>query len=214
MYQQLSFACLIWLALFSNDASARTASNAEQEVIQIQQLWAKGLYEVHVPQKKTFFEHLYQQSKALTQKYPKAAEVWTWHGIVASSLAQVKGGITALGLVKESKASLEKSIDINPSALQGSAYTSLGVLYDKVPGWPISFGNRKKAKEYLEISLSMNPDGIDSNYFYGTYLLEHGYKQEGVKYLTKALHAPDRPGRMLADSGRRQEIHSMLNKVN
>jgi hypothetical protein len=38
------------------------------------------------------------------------------------------------------KADLEKAL-ARPQGLQGSAYTSLAALYDRVPGWPIGFGD-------------------------------------------------------------------------
>ena len=56
--------------------------------------------------------------------------------------------------------------------------------------------------------------GIDPNYFYAEYLIDHDRVAEGRGYLEIALKAPARPGRELADSGRRQEIQTLLNKIN
>jgi Tfp pilus assembly protein PilF len=78
----------------------------------------------------------------------------------------------ALSLVKQARTNLEKAIEIEPNALQGSAWTSLGALYYQVPGWPIGFGDKDKADEMLKKALAINPDGIDPNYFYGDYLLK------------------------------------------
>ena len=99
---------------------------------------------------------------------------------------------------------------IDELAMQGSAYTSLGALYYQVPGWPIAFGNDKKARKFLEKAVSLNPDGIDSNYFYGDFLLQQKEYVAAKIAFEKALAAPDRPGRALADSGRREEIRSRL----
>ena len=63
---------------------------------------------------------------------------------------------------------------------------------------------------YLKKALSINPDGIDPNYFYGDFQLEEGNYQEAVKYLEKAAAAPPRPGRPLADKGRQDEIQEKL----
>jgi hypothetical protein len=68
-----------------------------------------------------------------------------WEGIINSSWAGAIGGLGALGKVKAAKASLEQAMKLDPNALQGSAYTSLGTLYDQVPGWPIGFGDADKA---------------------------------------------------------------------
>jgi tetratricopeptide (TPR) repeat protein len=96
----------------------------------------------------------------------------------------------------------------------GSAYTSLGVLYYKVPGWPLSFGNNKKALNDLKKGLELNPDGIDSNYFYAEYLYEEEDDYQKAKtYLLKAQNAPARATRPLADQGRQKEINQLMQKI-
>ena len=99
------------------------------------------------------------------------------------------------------------------AALDGSAYNSLGVLYYKVPGWPIGFGDKKKAGELLQKALAINPRGIDPNFFYGEYLVETKRPEEAVAYLERALQAPARPGRQIADAGRREEARTLLDRI-
>ena len=105
---------------------------------------------------------------------------------------------------------LEQAESIDPEALNGSIYTSLGSLYYQVPGWPVGFGSDEQAEKYLKKALSINPDGIDPNYFYGDCLLEQRRYTEAARYLEKALQAPDRPDRALADEGRREEARARL----
>jgi len=97
--------------------------------------------------------------------------------------------------------------------LQGSAYNSLGVLYYKVPRWPMGFGNDKKALELLQKALAVNPGGIDPNFFYGEFLVEQGKPREALTYLERALQAPPRPGRDIADAGRREEARRLLEEA-
>ncbi|HZX30109.1 MAG TPA: tetratricopeptide repeat protein, partial [Rhodocyclaceae bacterium] len=99
---------------------------------------------------------------------------------------------------------------LNDKALDGSAYTSLATLYAKVPGWPIGFGNRERAEQYFRKALTLNPHGIDPNFFYGEYLADQGRAAEARVYLDAALRAAPRPGREVADRGRRQEIQALL----
>lgn len=133
-----------------------------------------------------------------------------WDGIVKSTLAGKKGGIGALSLVKDARRSLERALTLDPMALDGSAYTSLGALYYQVPGWPVGFGDDDKARELLEKAVALNPHGIDSNYFYGDFLAQEKEYEAARAALEQALGAPDRPSRPLADKGRRQEIRSLL----
>ena len=136
-----------------------------------------------------------------------------WEGIIVSSFAGAKGGLGALNLAKQAKALYENSLQIDPNALDGSAYNSLGVLYYKVPGWPLGFGDKPKAQELLQKALAINPKGIDPNFFYGELLIETGKPAEAVAYLERAVNAPPRPGREVADAGRRAEATELLRKA-
>ncbi|AZE49124.1 hypothetical protein C4K04_3452 [Pseudomonas chlororaphis] len=121
-----------------------------------------------------------------------------------------RGGLGALSKAKAAKGYLEKAIALDPNALQGSAYTSLAALYDRVPGWPIGFGDSEKAEQLLKQALQVNPNGIDSLYFWGDHLYRQKRYGEARDALQKALRAAPRPGRETADAGRRKEIEALL----
>ncbi|WP_259754920.1 tetratricopeptide repeat protein [Pseudomonas sp. GCEP-101] len=184
-----------------------------QQLGAIQQRWAQIQYRLPEAQRAAAFEKLASDAEAFTREQPQAAEAWIWSGIVTSSWAGATGGLGALGKVKAARASLEKALALDPSALQGSAYTSLGALYDRVPGWPIGFGDSDKADGLLRKALQLNPDGIDSNYFWGDHLYRQGHYAEARAALQKALQAPPRPGREVADQGRRGEIDALLKTI-
>ncbi|MGM0569439.1 MAG: tetratricopeptide repeat protein [Pseudomonadota bacterium] len=186
------------------------ADNLETDLAAIQQRWAEIQYQVPEDDKEQAFEALAGQAETLTARYPDRAEALIWRAIVLSTWAGEKGGLGALGLVKEARRHLEQAIDIDDRALDGSAYTSLGSLYYQVPGWPIGFGDDDKARRLLQKALSINPDGIDPNFFFADYLIEQGEEERARQYLERALSAPDRPGRALADKGRQQEARDRL----
>ena len=94
------------------------------------------------------------------------------------------------------------------------SYTSLAALYDRVPGWPIGFGDADKAEPLLKQALQLNPTGIDSLYFWGDHLYRQKRYGEARDALQKALLAAPRPGRETADAGRRKEIESVLADIN
>ena len=183
---------------------------AHADVSDIQRDWAIAMYQTDAGSKEQVFEALAQRARALAAANPSDASALIWQGIVLSTYAGEKGGLGALSLVKEARAALEAALDIDPTALDGSAHTSLGSLYFKVPGWPVGFGSSKKAREHLQKGLALNPDGIDANYFMGEFLLEEGDRAQARSHLEKALAAPDRPARQVADAGRRAEIRALL----
>ncbi|PCJ46996.1 MAG: hypothetical protein COA74_12345 [Gammaproteobacteria bacterium] len=180
---------------------------------QIQSRWAEVNYTLEGDQQEQAFEALLKEAHVWTDAEPNNAEAFIWRGIIQSTFAGAKGGLGALGLAKDARKSLERALEIDPRALQGSAYGSLGTLYYKVPGWPLGFGNDKKAEEYLLKALDINPTGIDPNYFYADYLYEQGNYTQAQQVAERALQAPPRPQRALADAQRRMEIEALLQKI-
>jgi tetratricopeptide (TPR) repeat protein len=196
-------------------ASARLAAagQAEEAVADIQHDWEIVKYQTPAKEREKRYEALAAKAHQVSAAHPGRGEPLVWEGIVVSSWAGEKGGLGALGLVKEAKALYERAIQIAPEALDGSAYNSLGVLYYKVPGWPLGFGDKKRAEELLQSALKLNPKGIDPNFFYGEFLLEQKRPADALTYLERALQAPARPGRQIADAGRREEAGVLIEKA-
>lgn len=186
---------------------------AQADVAGLQQEWAKVMYALGPDEREPALAMLADRARQEVAVNPEDADLLIWRGIIVSTYAGEKGGLGALRLAKEARASLEAALAIDDSALQGSAYTSLGSLYYKVPGWPLGFGDDKKARAFLTRALEINPSGIDSNFFMGEFLFEEGAYAEARAYLVKAAQAPDRQGRALADDGRRSEIRALMEKV-
>ncbi len=205
-----ALACAIGLGVGAPLANAAD-DDVATELLAIQHAWDKANYETtDVAAKKSSFEALTARAERFVRNHPDRAEPLVWQGIVLSTYAGVKGGLGALSLAKESRDSLLAAVKLNGDVLNGSAYTSLGALYYKVPRWPVGFGDHDKAAEYLRKALALNPDGIDPNYFYGELMFEEGDYAQALRYLRKAVAAPLRPERPLADSGRRGEINALI----
>jgi tetratricopeptide (TPR) repeat protein len=203
----LAAACLCSLPAFA------LTEDGQQRLQQLQTRWAEINYQLPKDQREAAFAKLGAAAEEAVKAEPKAAELLIWRGVILSTWAGAKGGLGALELVKQAKTSLEAALAIDPQALSGSAYTSLGSLYYQVPGWPLGFGNDKQAEAMLKKALQINPDGIDPNYFYGDYLFRQKRYAGARTALLRAQAAGDRPGRALADEGRRGEIRALLAKV-
>ncbi len=200
--------------LLATAAMSLPASAAVEDDIQVlQRDWAVIRYQSPPGERQKRFADLAAQAHKVSETYPNRSEPLVWEGIIVSSWAGEKGGLGALDLAKQAKALYESAIQIDGNVLDGSAYNSLGVLYYKVPGWPIGFGSKAKAQDLLQKALDINPDGIDANYFYGEYLVETRQPDKALPYLEKALKAPPRPGRQIADAGRRDEARQLIEKI-
>ena len=193
---------------------AVTFAQAPGEIVAgLQTDWAVANYQLTGDAQIKAYEALIERADKAAAENAGSAEILVWNGIIKSAFAGVKGGVGALSYAKQAKKSLEASLDIDDHALDGSAYASLGTLYFKVPGWPLGFGNDKKAVQFLKRALEMNPNGIDPNYFYADYLREKKDFESAEEYLLKAQSAAPRANRPVADSGRQQEISAALADV-
>lgn len=201
------------LLAMATAAGACAAAPVDDAVVELQRDWEVIRYQTPTSEREKRFEALAARAHQVSASFAGRSEPLVWEGIIVSSWAGEKGGLGALGLVKQAKGLYEQAIKIDGQALDGSAFNSLGVLYYKVPGWPIGFGDKGKAQELLRKALAINPQGLDANYFYAEYLVETDQREQALPYLERALQAPPRPGRQIADSGRREEVRALLAKI-
>lgn len=158
-------------------------------------------------------ENLVSEVKKITKNQPESADMLVMSGLINANFAGAKGGIAALRYAKVARDDLEKSITIDPNSKNGAAYIVLGSLYDQVPGWPISFGNKKKAANYYRLSIENNPNDVDSNFFYAKYLLAKKEYIAAKEYLLKAKTAPARANRAIADKWLNEQIEIALSDI-
>jgi tetratricopeptide (TPR) repeat protein len=202
------YAYLLAIALSFNAAAAPM----EASITQLQHEWATANYQIPEKDREAALKKLAEEAHQVTAGNPGRAEPLIWEGIITSTLAKYQSKLSAGGTAKAARDLLLAAERIDPNALEGSALTSLGSLYYKVPRF-ISFGDHDKAREYLERALKVNPNGIDQNYFYADFLLEEGEYAKSLEYFRKALNAPPRPGREDADAGRRVDINIGIKKA-
>lgn len=181
------------------------------KIAYLQNSWADVKYGTTADDSKlAALDTLGKDAAQLVAENPARAEPKIWQAIILSTQAGIIKGMSALPKVKQAKMLLEDALRLDAHALDGSAHTSLGSLYYQVPGWPIAFGDNKKAEQHLKAALAINPDGIDPNYFYGDYLLKQERFAEAIAAFEHAQAAPPREGRATADAGRQREIATGL----
>lgn len=184
------------------------------EVKAVNDGWAHIAYEIKGSSTQTkALDKLAKQAATLVARYPGKAEPLLWQGIVVSEQANRANIFHKLGLAGRARDLIAKAYALDPKAANGGAAMSLGVLYYKVPGSPLGFGDKAKAKKLLKEALALDPNGLDANYFYGDFLLDQGDKAGARSYFQKALKAPHDTSRPAWDAGRRREVQADLAKA-
>ena len=202
------------LALASRPAAAADNSQMASDVMRINNAWVHIRYQVK--DRSAQFNQLAAlegEAQKVVAKYPGKAEPLLWEGIVVSEEAARASTFRQLGVATRARDILAKAYAINPRVADGGAAMSLGVLYYKVPGWPIGFGSTAKARSYFQQALAQDPRGLDNNYFYGDFLAQEGDNARARQFLTRALQAPANADRPVWDAGRRAEVRALLAKL-
>jgi tetratricopeptide (TPR) repeat protein len=209
-----AFGVIIASLVLASTAHASDNPAMDAEVFAINNGWAHIKYQVKGSNAQfAALEALGAKAAAVSAKYPGHAEPLMWEGIVRSEEAAVASTLKKLGYATTARNLLLKGFKIDPHAGKGGLAMSIGVLYYRVPGFPIAFGSTPKAEQFLKAGLTNDPNGLDSNFFYGDFLNSEGKKALAKTYLQKALNAPHDASRPVWDAGRRAEVRALLAKI-
>lgn len=153
---------------------------------------------------------LRDETAALREAHPDDLEIKFWHAMVLLLEAEYKRDLGSLKVVREAKRLFEEIDAEDPRLLDGRVQTGLAMLYSGVPGWPIAFGDDKKAEAHFRKALEINPRGQEANYLYADFLLGKKKSSEAIGYFETALRAPIRPDHARAEEFRRHEVEHDL----
>lgn len=198
---------VVFLILFTSPA---LATDLNTSIANLESAWASAYYQPDESHQKQAYPALLEKAAELVKQYPQAAEPKIWQATIMATNAAFESSLTALSTLQNAKKLLEESIKIDPKALDGAAYVTLGSLYYMVPSWPVSFGDDDMAEKLLKASLKINPDGIDANYFYADFLLRQDRTAEAEVFFHKAAQAPIRKVQAFADTQLQNEAKMAL----
>src|ERR1700733_9247951 len=195
-------------------APALAADAASAEVHRLQSTWEAIKFGVPEGDEQTKqMNALGDDADAVAARFPDRPEVLIWDGIITSERASMASAFSALGLAKRARDILEQAYKMAPATLDAGATCSLGVLYYRVPGFPIGFGDKAKARRLLEQATKLAPTGLDAWYFYGDLLYEQKEYSKAAEVFHHALSIPPHPDRPVWDKNRRLVIEERLASI-
>ena len=203
----------ILFIVFMLVANPGFAENLKDSLKNIELEWAKVYYEQPKQKQQAAYPVLLDKMQQLAKIDPNDAGVIYWTALIKASYAAHKNPVDALEAIHEVRDLLSKAIAINPKVMNGAAYVVLGTLYDKAPQWPIAFGDDDIAKKMLETALEISPNGVESNYFYGEFLLNHDDVQAASSYFKKVISVPVRSEQPYPDNQLKHKAEIMLGKI-
>ncbi|WP_427030591.1 hypothetical protein [Halomonas sp. H2] len=190
-----------------------TAAAFESELFSLKNRWEHTVTELPANERESTLKSLAGEVEQLAEQYSNEASVLVWQGIILASYARERGGLGALGTAGDAREVLEQAIEIDPQGLNGSAYVTLGALYDRAPGRPLGFGNSDTAERMFQRALEIRPDGIDVNHYYAAFLQEEGNEQAAREHAERAVNGTARDNRQASDEALRRDAEALLNQL-
>ncbi len=125
--------------------------------------------------------------------YPEDPEGWLRRGIFIGLLALQQGVLNSLSVAPAMIKYLSKAYDIDKAYLDAEPAIVLGKTLYKLPPFPISYGNKKKAHKLLMEALQLAPDFAYLYVDLAEFELSEGNRKKAFYYLDriKNLHPKD-----------------------
>ncbi|PMR73757.1 hypothetical protein [Billgrantia endophytica] len=185
----------------------------EGDVEVLKQRWEQITTRQAEGERRRALQSLADEAESLVEANAGEAQPLIWYGIIEASHARERSGLGALGSARNARGALERAIELDPEGGNGSAYVTLGALYDRAPGRPVGFGNSATAEQMFQRALEIRPDGIDVNFYFASFLEDEGRQDEARDHARRAVDGTARPDREISDEALREEARALLSQL-
>jgi tetratricopeptide (TPR) repeat protein len=137
-----------------------------------------------------------------------------WLAAANGELADMKGGISSLGLVKTVRKEFEAALAIDPSYENGAAYLALGEIDLNLPA--LLGGSDRRGIRRLEEGLKKHQSNAELKLALAEAYAKKGRKDEAIKLLESILAASDparTPNEMEAIRNKTRRLRSMVKQA-
>jgi tetratricopeptide (TPR) repeat protein len=116
---------------------------------------------------------------------PDRGEGYHWVGAGLGMAALTRGILNSLQLVPEMKKAFEKSIELSPRYMSGSALVQMARVYTMLPAFPMSIGDKEMAMKYLVKAKDIGPGFTLNNLYLADLYWHYGRKEDALAELDK-----------------------------
>ncbi|WP_188694853.1 hypothetical protein [Bowmanella pacifica] len=135
---------------------------------------------------------LQQEAEKYTHQCAQCAINWLVLGRINHELARQSGGLAQLRAARAARDALTRAAHLDVYVADGEALAELALLYLETPPWPLSFGDRRKAKQLIQEALVVGPEHVANHLAAARYYVDSGQTETARQHLLIAVNsAPD-----------------------
>ncbi len=127
--------------------------------------------------------------KALASNADEVAALY-WKAVAMGKLSEEMGILNSLRMTRPMEKLFLRVIALDEHYDDAGGHKALGRMYFRLPGFPISFGNKEKALFHLKRALELYPHDIIARAFYAEALYDMGKKQEAIQLAEAVVATP------------------------
>ena len=117
------------------------------------------------------------------------AEGHFWMGATKGAYAELKGGFSAMGLVRTVRREFETALKIDPAYSKGTTHLALGELLLRLPA--LMGGSDRKGMQYLEEGLKYGPQNAELKLLLAEQYSNNNKKENAKRLLYEILQEND-----------------------
>ncbi|MDC8445477.1 MAG: TRAP transporter TatT component family protein [Nitrosomonas sp.] len=113
-----------------------------------------------------------------------------WKAVAMGKLSEEMGILNSLRMTRPMEKLFLRVIALDEHYDNAGGHKALGRMYFRLPGFPVSFGNKEKAVFHLRRALALYPRDIIARAFYAEALYDMGKKQEAIQLAEAIVATP------------------------
>jgi tetratricopeptide (TPR) repeat protein len=190
---------LIVLLIFSGASFALEQSDFDDSLAALSREYsAAKSSQLTSDQQADAFEALRVHAEALSKRYDKRAEPLVWQGWALCEYAMAIKSFGSLGAYRKARDKIDAALAIDPKVFNGKPWITLARLHHYLPPFPISYGSKRKAREYYKKGLSLDPSDCEGNYHWAVLLADDEDYDAALRHLETAARTQQQKPEELA----------------
>lgn len=170
--------------------------------------WLGEKREVEIKEQLEYYEKGEEYAEKAVELNPQCPDCHYWHAVLIGKVGETRGILQSLFMVRPMYNALSKVLELDNE--YASAHYVLGILYRKVPRWPLSIGNLDSSLEHALKAVEYDPDNLEFQLGLAEAYLARREHDKAREILEMILEAPVMPDAVVESENVKRTAEKLL----